>query len=48
MRSQKFIRDGLEVQFEVVNQAKDIVPAIIERAKSSDVDKNERLVAEKF
>jgi len=48
MRTQKFIRDGLDVQFEVVTQAKDIVPAIIDRAKRSDVDKNERLVAEKF
>lgn len=48
MRSQKFIRDGLEVQFEVVEQAEDIVPMIIERARTSDVDKNERLVAEKF
>ena len=31
MRDEKFIRDGLEVHFEVVDRAEDIVPAYLAR-----------------
>ena len=35
MREQKFIRDGLEVSFEVVDRAEDIVPAVQRLAEST-------------
>ena len=34
MRSEKFIRPGLEVKYEVVSQASDIVPAFLKRVQA--------------
>lgn len=47
MREQKFIRDGLDVRFDVVATAEEILPRIMERARETPVQR-EKLVAEKF
>lgn len=48
MRAQKFIREGLEVNFEVVDRAEDIVPAVQRLAANSPVVADSISVAEKF
>ncbi|MGI9478026.1 MAG: TIGR00730 family Rossman fold protein [Hyphomicrobiaceae bacterium] len=48
MREQKFIRDGLEVSFEVVDRAEDIVPAVQRLAESTTPVPDAISVAEKF
>ncbi len=48
MREQKFIRDGLDVSFEVVDRAEDIIPAIQRRAADPNRVINDLSVAEKF
>jgi uncharacterized protein (TIGR00730 family) len=48
MRDQKFIRDGLEVRFEVVGSAEDIVPAVQRIAATAVVPPSSVSVAEKF
>lgn len=49
MREEKFIREGLEVHFEVVDRAEDIVPAFLKRlelAKPSEAA--DKAITEKF
>lgn len=48
MRAQKFIREGLEVNFEVVDRAEDIVPAVQRLAANPPVVADSISVAEKF
>jgi uncharacterized protein (TIGR00730 family) len=48
MRAQKFIREGLEVSFEVVDRAEDIVPAVQRMAANPQILANSISVAEKF
>lgn len=48
MRGQKFIREGLEVNFEVVDHAEDVVPAIQRIAAQRAPLINEISVTEKF
>ncbi len=48
MRAQKFIREGLEVNFEVVDHAEDIVPAVRKIAAQRAPLSNEISVTEKF
>ena len=48
MREQKFIRDGLDVSFEVVDRAGEIIPAIQRRAADPNRVTNDLSVAEKF
>lgn len=48
MREQKFIREGLEVRFEVVDRAEDIVPAVQRLAAVSRRTVSDEAVAEKF
>ncbi len=48
MRTQKFIRDGLDVNFEVVDRAEDIVPAIQRCASDPTRVANDISVVEKF
>ena len=48
MREQKFIRDGLEVSFEVVDHAEEIVPAVQRLAASPAAVADSISVAEKF
>ncbi len=47
MRKQQFVRDGLEVRFDVVKHAEDIVPKIIRAAAKHEKIKDEML-ADKF
>lgn len=48
MRAQKFIRDGLEVSFKVIDHAEDIVPAIQQTAAQRAPLDDEVSVTEKF
>ncbi len=48
MRAQKFIREGLEVNFEVVDRAEDIVPAVQRLAANPPAVADSISVAEKF
>lgn len=48
MREQKFIREGLEVRFEVVDRAEDIVPAVQRLAAMTRRTVSDEAVAEKF
>lgn len=48
MRAQEFIRQGIEVNFDVVDAADKVVPTIIERTKTRVMPVQEALVAEKF
>ena len=48
MREQKFIRDGLDVSFEVVDRAEDIIPAVQRLAADPNRVTNDISVAEKF
>jgi uncharacterized protein (TIGR00730 family) len=48
MREEKFIRDGLEVNFEVVDAAGDIVPAILRHTARAERPDQDTFVAEKF
>lgn len=48
MRTQKFIRDGLDVNFEVVDRAEDIVPTIQRCASDPARVANDISVVEKF
>ena len=48
MREQKFIRDGLDVSFEVVDRAEDIIPAVQRLAADPNRVLNDISVAEKF
>jgi uncharacterized protein (TIGR00730 family) len=48
MREEKFIRDGLEVQFEIVESAEEIIPAIMRHAARPDQPDQDAFVAEKF
>lgn len=48
MREQKFIREGLEVRFEVVDRAEDIVPAVQRLAAVARRTVSDEAVAEKF
>lgn len=48
MRAQNFIRKGIEVHFDVVDTADEVVPAIIERCRSREVPVKEAVVADKF
>ncbi|MFY0614665.1 MAG: TIGR00730 family Rossman fold protein [Hyphomicrobiaceae bacterium] len=48
MRAQKFIREGLEVNFEVVDRAEDIVPAVQRLAANPPAVADSISVADKF
>jgi uncharacterized protein (TIGR00730 family) len=48
MRSEAFIRQGLEVRFVVVDRASDIVPALIEAHQSARTTEADRALVAKF
>ena len=48
MRNQQFIRSGLEVHFEVVERAEDVVPTLQRIAAQRALGRNEEEIVEKF
>lgn len=48
MKQELFIREGLEVHFEVVDRAKDIVPAFLERLATSGAAPDDSEITELF
>jgi uncharacterized protein (TIGR00730 family) len=48
MREEKFIREGLEVHFEVVSRAQDIVPAFLKQLASRQPGIDDKKVTERF
>jgi len=48
MQDQHFIREGLEVHFEVVTRAKDIVPAFLDRLSKAGSAPDDREITELF
>jgi uncharacterized protein (TIGR00730 family) len=48
MKEEQFIREGLEVHFEVVDRAKDIVPAFLDRLAISGVAPDDSEITELF